>query len=414
MGQTIAEKILSRHAERTVQADEVVIVDVDATMASDTTAPLAIEAFEQMGGSDLADPEHTYLVIDHAAPAPNERIGNLHEKMRRFAKDKGCVLYDAGDGICHQLMVDNGHVQHGDLFVGADSHTCSYGALGAFATGVGSTDLAAIWRTGKTWLRVPRTLKIHIDGELQAGVQAKDLTLFVVGQLGIAGATYQAIEFCGPAVSRLGPGGRFTLANMAIEMGAKAGIVHPDGLELPVGIKPILPDPDAHYVQELHFNVADLSPQLSAPGSPDNVFDLNKYAGTPITYAFIGTCVNGRLEDLHTAVQVLNGERVAPGVRLVIAPASRDIFLQALADGTVEALSRAGATFIPSGCGPCVGTHNGVPGDGEIIISTANRNFTGRMGNPRADVFLGAPSAVAAAARTGQITDPTPFLEGAQ
>jgi len=410
MGQTITEKILSTHAGRAVHAGDMVVVDVDATMASDTTAPLAIQAFEQMGGDKLAQPERTFLVIDHAAPAPNERIGNLHELMRRFAKDQGCTLYDVGEGICHQLMVDNHHVHPGEIFIGADSHTCSYGALGAFATGVGSTDIAAIWRTGQTWLRVPESIKITIDGSLQAGVQAKDLTLFLVGQIGISGATYQAIEFCGPAVRSLSSGGRFTLANMAIEMGAKAGIVHPEGLTLSQPFTPIHPDEDAQYARSLHFDVSDLTPQVSIPGSPDKVFDLEQYEGTSVSYAFIGTCVNGRLEDLHTAARILDGKRVAPGVRLIIAPASRDIFLQALADGTVASLSRAGATFIPSGCGPCVGTHNGVPGDGETVISTANRNFTGRMGNPRAHVFLGAPSAVAAAAREGCITNPTRFL----
>ena len=411
MGQTIAEKILSRHAGRDVYRDDLVIVDVDAAMASDTTAPLAIKAFEAMGGQKVHDPKRTYLVIDHAAPAPNERIGNLHDMMRRFASAQDAVLYDVGDGICHQLMVDNQHVRPGEVFLGADSHTCSYGALGAFATGVGSTDLAAVWRTGKTWLKVPRTIKLEVSGKLRPGVQAKDLTLFLVGELGIAGATYQAIEFCGDGVAQLSPGGRFTLANMAIEMGAKVGIVHPEGLELPYDFEPVLPDEDAEYVRHLKYDVRELLPQVSAPGSPDNVADLRQHQGTQVSYAFIGTCVNGRLEDLHTAVKVLGGERVAPGVRFVIAPASREIFLQAVADGTVEALTRAGATFIPSGCGPCVGTHNGVPGNGETVISTANRNFKGRMGNPEAQVFLGAPSSVAAAARTGRITDPTPFLE---
>ncbi|HCP46691.1 MAG TPA: 3-isopropylmalate dehydratase large subunit [Deltaproteobacteria bacterium] len=411
MGQTLSEKILSHHAGRSVAAGELVVVNVDGSMASDTTAPLTIKAFEEMGGKQVHDPSRTCLVIDHAAPAPNERIGNLHELMRQFARDQGTVLYDVGAGICHQLMVDNVHVRPGELFIGADSHTCSYGALGAFATGVGSTDLAAVWRTGKTWLKVPQTIRVEVDGTLRPGVQAKDLTLFLVGELGISGATYQAIEFCGSGVEQLDLGGRFTLANMAIEMGAKVGLVHPEGLSLPYEFTPLRPDDDARYVRHLSYDVDDLAPQLSAPGSPDDVHGLERYAGTPITYAFIGSCVNGRLEDLHTAARVLRDAHIAPGVRLVIAPASRDIFLRALGDGTVAELTRAGATFLPSGCGPCVGTHAGVPGDGETVISTANRNFTGRMGNPRAHVFLGAPSSVAAAALTGRITDPTPFLE---
>jgi 3-isopropylmalate/(R)-2-methylmalate dehydratase large subunit len=412
MGQTLAEKIISAHAGRAVHADELVIVDVDAAMASDTTAPLAIKAFEEMGGKRVWNEDRAYLVIDHAAPAPNEKIGNLHELMRRFAREQGCVLYDVGDGICHQLMVERGHVRPGELFLGADSHTCSYGALGAFATGVGSTDLAAVWLTGKTWLKVPRTIRVEVTGRLRPGVSAKDLTLFLVGQLGIAGATYQAIEFAGEAIRHLSLGGRFTLANMAIEMGAKAGLVHPDGLSLPDAFTPLFPDPDARYARTLTYDAKGLLPVLAAPGSPDDVHELREYEGTKIDYAFIGTCVNGRLEDLRAAATVLGGKRVAPGVRLVVAPASRDVFLSALSDGTVEALTRAGATFIPSGCGPCVGTHNGVPGDGETVISTGNRNFKGRMGNPNARVFLGSPASVAAAALTGRITDPTPYLTG--
>lgn len=413
MGQTLAEKILSRRAGREVFADELVIVDVDAAMASDTTAPLAIQAFERMGGTRVFNPERTYMVIDHAAPAPNERISNLHEMMRKFAREQDCVLYDVGDGICHQLIVENQHVKPGEVFLGADSHTCSYGALGAFATGVGSTDLAAVLRTGKTWLKVPRTIKVEITGKLRPGVEAKDLTLFLVGQLGIAGATYQAVEFCGEGVSSLSMGGRFTLANMAIEMGAKVGLVHPEGLDLPYEYEALKPDEDANYVRTLRYDAGQMLPVVSTPGSPDNVAALSEHEGTEVQYCFIGTCVNGRLEDLHTAARVLGGERVAPGVRLVIAPASREVFLQAVTDGTVETLTRAGATFIPSGCGPCVGTHNGVPGNGETVISTGNRNFTGRMGNPKSRVFLGAPSSVAAAARTGRITDPTPFLKDA-
>ncbi len=409
-GQTLAEKILSSHAGRAVYAGDLVIVDVDAAMASDTTAPLAIQAFDAMGGTRVWNARRTYMVIDHAAPAPNETIANLHQMMRKFSREQNCVLYDVGDGICHQLMIDNQHVKPGELFLGADSHTCSYGAIGAFATGIGSTDLAAVLLTGKTWLKVPSTIKVEVTGKLRPGVFAKDLTLFLVGQIGISGATYQAIEFSGEAVAQLSLGGRFTLANMAIEMGAKVGIVHPHGLSLPYPFTQTLPDPDASYVRTLKYDARTLLPVVATPGSPDRVEPLSKHAGTKIHYAFIGTCVNGRLEDLHVAAQILGGKKLAEGVRLVIAPASRDIFVAAVADGTVEKLLRAGATFIPSGCGPCVGTHHGIPGDDETVISTANRNFKGRMGNPRALVFLGSPAAVAAAALTGCITSPAPYL----
>jgi len=411
-GQTIAEKILSAHAGKAVYADDLVIVDVDAAMASDTTAPLTLKAFQEMGGTRVWNKQRTYMVIDHAAPAPNEKIANLHEIMRKFSREQDCVLYDVGDGICHQLMIDNHHVKPGEVFLGADSHTCSYGAIGAFATGVGSTDLAAVLLSGKTWLKVPKTIKVEITGKLRPGVFAKDLTLFLVGQIGISGATYQAIEFCGEAVAQLPLGGRFTLANMAIEMGAKVGIVHPEGLTLPYAFTPTFPDADATYVRSLKYDARTFLPMVATPGSPDNVEDLVKHAGTKIEYAFIGTCVNGRLDDLQIAAKILGGKKLAPGVRLVIAPASRDIYIQAVADGTAETLLRAGATFIPSGCGPCVGTHNGVPGNGETVISTGNRNFKGRMGNPNSRVFLGSPASVAASALTGCITDPTPYLAG--
>lgn len=411
-GQTIAEKILSAHAGKPVYADDLVIVDVDAAMASDTTAPLALKAFAEMGGTRVWNKDRTYMVIDHASPAPNEKIANLHEIMRKFSREQDCVLYDVGDGICHQLMIDNQHVRPGEVFLGADSHTCSYGAIGAFATGVGSTDLAAVLLCGKTWLKVPKTIKVEITGKLRPGVFAKDLTLFLVGQIGIAGATYQAIEFCGEAVAQLSLGGRFTLANMAIEMGAKVGIVHPEGLTLPYAFTKVVPDADASYVRTLKYDAKTFLPVVATPGSPDAVEALSQHEGTKVDYAFIGTCVNGRLEDLQVAAQILGGKKLAQGVRLVIAPASRDIYIQAVADGTAEKLLRAGATFIPSGCGPCVGTHNGVPGNGETVISTGNRNFKGRMGNPNSRVFLGSPASVAAAALTGRITDPTPYLAG--
>ncbi len=406
-GLTIAEKILSQHTEGIARAGALIVADVDAVMASDTTAPLAIKAFEEMGGGRIWNPERCYFVIDHAAPAPNERIAALHTLMRNFAAEHGCPLYDAGAGICHQLMVEQGHVEPGMLFVGADSHTCTYGSLCAFATGVGSTDLAAVMHTGQIWMRVPQTIRIWVDGTLSPGLSAKDLTLAIVGRVGLSGATYHALEFAGPAIEQLTLSSRMTLANMAIEMGAKAGIVHPAGLDLPSEVtEGLLPDDDAVYLKTLRFDASSLLPQISRPHMPDQVTDLAEVVGTPVDVAFIGTCVNGRLEDLHAAAEVLEGKQIPATVRLMVAPASKEVFLEAMMDGTAQILTRAGATFLPSGCGPCVGTHNGVPGPQETVISTGNRNFRGRMGNPSASVYLASPTTVAASALAGHIIHP--------
>lgn len=403
--QTMAERLLTRRVGRPVYAGEVVIAPVDGAMASDTTAPLAIQAFEEMGGVRLWDPERFHLVIDHAAPAPNERIAELHGLMRRFATQQGCHLYEAGEGICHQLMIERRRVAPGELFVGADSHTCTYGAVGAFATGVGSTDLAAVMRTGALWLQVPESIKVTTRGRLPAGVSAKDLTLYLVGRLGISGATYAALELGGEAIEALRLDERMTLANMAVEMGAKAALIHPRGLKWAGGgeYPELEAEPGARYIAELELDVSALNPQVSLPGRPDLVTPLSSLGEIPISYAFIGTCVNGRIEDLRAAAEVLAGQRIPTHVRLLVAPASRDVFLEALQDGTAQTLTLAGATFLPSGCGPCVGTHNGVPSGGEVVISTGNRNFKGRMGNPRADVYLASPVVVAASALAGRI-----------
>ena len=409
--QTVAEKILSAHVGRPVQAGEIVVAPVDGVMATDATAPFAIRAFQEMGGVRLWDPERCSLVIDHATPAPNERVGNLHRLMREFHQAMGGYFYDVGEGICHQLMVEDARVRPGDIFVGADSHTPTYGAVNAFGVGVGSTDLAAVWLTGKIWLKVPETLRLELEGRLPKGITAKDLVLFLVGKLGIAGATYRAIEYTGAAVHTLSLASRMTLANMAAEMGAKTGLVDPTGLELPYPFTPVHPDAGARYAAIHRFHLADLRPMVAIPHSPDQVTPIDQVAGQPVHQAFIGSCTNARLEDLHMAAQVLAGKRIHSRVRLIIAPASRRVFNAALEDGTVQILSEAGATFITSGCGPCVGTHQGIPGDGEVVISSTNRNFRGRMGNPRALVYLASPAVVAASALTGAITDPAAILE---
>ena len=407
MPQTISEKILSAKVGYTVSAGQLCIVPVSGSMATDTTAPLAIKAFEDMGGTQLHNKHAFHLIIDHAAPAPNERIANLHNTMRQFATTQGCSLYDIGSGICHQVMVDNNKVLPGDIFVGADSHTPTYGALNAFAVGVGSTDLAAVMLTGRIWLKVPSSIKVNITGTMPTTLTAKDIVLQLIKILTISGATYQAVEYHGTVVENMTLSQRMVLCNMVAEMGAKTGICTPIGLPqsmLNNGGTFYTADADAAYTKVIEINVTNLLPQIAIPNSPDDVHDVAKYVGTKISYAFIGTCTNGRLDDLQAAAKILQGKKIAAGTRLVIAPASRLVLIEAIKDGTLQTLIEAGAAIINSGCGPCVGSHDGVPGNDEVVISTANRNFKGRMGNPNASIYLASASTVAASALHGEIT----------
>jgi 3-isopropylmalate/(R)-2-methylmalate dehydratase large subunit len=402
---TITEKILSAHCGKKVYAGELAVVHVDGIMASDTTAPYAIKAFQEMGGIKIWDVDKCTFVIDHASPAPNERIANLHKFMRDFAFEQNIRLFDIGEGICHQLIVEKDLVRPGQVFIGADSHTCTYGALNAFATGVGSSDLAAVMLTGKIWLKVPETIKVIYKGILPKNIVAKDLILALGKILGIDGATYQTIEFHGEVVEKLSLASRMTMANMAIEMGAKAGIFTPIGLEFSYEWTPTLPDKDAKYIRTIEIDVTNLKSQIALPNSPDNVHDIGHALGVPIQYAFVGTCTNGRLDDLHEVADILKGKKVAPTVRLLIAPASKQVFIDAMNDGTAQILMESGASFLPSGCGPCVGSHLGVPADNETVISAGNRNFKGRMGNPNSQVYLSSPAIVAKSALAGVISE---------
>lgn len=345
MGQTIVEKILSSHAGIEVRAGDLAIVKVDMAMATDATAPLAIQAFQKMNGKKPWDPEKMVFVIDHAAPAPNERIANLHKMIRDFASETGSVLYDVGAGICHQLMIDQGHVKPGDLVIGADSHSVTYGALGAFSTGVGSTDLAAVMLTGKTWLKVPETIRIELKGKLNSGVGAKDVILAVVGRLTMSGASYKSLEYTGSTVENLSLGERMTIANMAVEMGGKSGAIETCGLQLDDAFDPIEADADAQYAARHVIDVSSLRPKVSIPSSPDKVHDIDEVLGEKIDMAFIGTCTNGRLEDLHIAASILRGKKLAAGVRMIVTPASRTVLNEAMADGTLGILSEAGAAL---------------------------------------------------------------------
>ncbi len=417
MGQTIAEKILSNHSSTKASAGDLVLADVDFVMSQDGTAPLAINAFNNMGQEKVFDPKKVAMVIDHSAPSPIEGVSALHKTMREFAAKQGLNLYDIGCGVCHQLVPEQGHVVPGNLVVGADSHTCSYGALNVFSTGVGSTDCAAAMASGKLWFKVPPTIKINCNGTLPEGVFSKDLVLFLMGQLTADGATYKAIEFRGKTIDNLSVEARLTISNMAIEMGAKAGLMAADEktdawvkAHTDKPYETVSADDDAVYEQELSFDFSDLKPQIAKPHTVDNVAELDEVTGIQIHQGFIGTCTNGRLEDLKIAADILKKHPVSKDARLIVAPASREIYLQAMEEGIIQTLVEANAAVVTPGCGPCVGTHNGVPSDGENVISTANRNFKGRMGNTNADIYLASPATVAASVIRGKITDPRELL----
>lgn len=417
MGKTIAEKILSKKSGQDAFANDIVVADVDFRMGQDGTSPLAIRAYQAMNGKGIYAPESAALVIDHSAPSPLEGVSALHTLMREFARENGISLYDIGEGVCHQLIPEKGHVGPGSLVIGADSHTCTYGALNAFATGVGSTDLAAALISGKMWFKVPETIKFICHGKLPAGVYSKDLILFLINQVTADGATYMAAEYTGEAIQQLSVEARFTISNMAIEMGAKVGLMEADDKVMEwvhahsdKQFEAVSSDPDAEYFAIKEYDVSGLTPFVAKPHRVDNGVPVDEVAGTPIQQAVLGTCTNGRLEDLTIAAQILKGRKVHPDVRLIVAPASRQIYLDAIDTGVLKTLVQAGAAVVTPGCGPCVGTHNGIPSDGENVISTANRNFKGRMANNKAFIYLASPATVAVSAVKGEITDPREFL----
>ncbi len=417
MSQTIAEKILSKHSGREAYAGEIVIADIDYAMSQDGTTPLAIKAFRDMEMEAVWNPDKISLVIDHSAPSPSQQVSNLHEMMREFARKQEINVYDIGCGVCHQLMPEQGHVVPGDLVVGADSHTCTYGALNVFSTGIGSTDMAAVYSSGKLWFKVPETIKINVREELPEGVYSKDLILKIIGDMTADGATYMSAEFSGDAISSLSVDARMTVCNMAVEMGAKTGIMEADRkvmgyVEKHSGRKPdpVKADEDASYSREINVDASDLEPVIAKPHRVDNVVPLSQVEGLEIQEAYLGTCTNGRLEDLRIASEILEGKKVKNDVRFIVAPASKQVYLDAINEGILQILIGSGAAVVTPGCGPCVGTHNGVPADGEKVISTANRNFRGRMGNPEAFIYLASPATVAASAIRGEITDPRGML----
>jgi len=419
MGQTIAEKILSAHAEKKVSAGEICIAKVDFLMAQDGTAPLVIKAFEELGGDRVFNTEKICFVFDHSAPSPNMGVSSLHKLMRDFVKKYGIKKMEIGEGVCHVLMPEKGFLRPGQLVLGADSHTPTYGALNLMSCGVGSTDLAITMLTGKQWFRVPYSTKVVFYGKLKKGIFAKDMGLFMVKTLTARGAVYQSVEITGETINNLSMDGRFTIANLVTEIGGKNCVMGYDEkteqylkgfLEKGEKINPVSADRDASYTNTVELDASKLEPLIAKPHTVDNVCTVEEIKGTKINQAFIGTCTNGRLEDLAIAAKILKGRKVHGDVRTIITPGSRKIYLEAMEKGYIKVFMESGCCVTNPGCGPCVGTHQGIPANGEVVISTANRNFKGRMGNPEAFIYLASPATVAASAIKGEISDPREFL----
>jgi len=408
---TISEKIFSRASGKDVKADDFTMAKIDYAMAHDGTSILAVRAFKAMEVNSVWDPSRIIIPFDHLVPANNESTATLQFNIRKWVLEQGIEhFYDVGSGICHQVLPEQGFALPGKLIVGADSHSCTYGAFGAFGTGVGATDMAEIFATGELWFKVPQTIKVTSHGSLNNMITAKDLVLHIVGKVGADGATYKAMEFYGQTISELSISGRMTLCNMAIEMGAKAGIVPADKITFDYlqdraaeEYEPVYADEDANYIKDFQINASDLEPQVALPHQVDNVVSVSEVPKTKVDQVFIGTCTNGRLEDLELAAKVLKNEKVA--VRTIIIPASREVMKEALVNGTLATLLEAGATIGMPGCGPCLGGHMGVIAPGEVCVSTSNRNFRGRMGTG-GYIYLASPATAAASAITGYITDP--------
>ena len=413
MGQTIAEKILSQHAGHNVKAGELCIAKVDVAAVQDGTGPLMVQEFKKLGKKSLANPSRCILFIDHASPSPRKELSNTHMVLREFAKETGAVLSETGCGVCHQRLVES-FVNPGEILVGADSHTCTSGALGAFATGMGSTDIAVAMAFGKTWMKVPQTFKILVNGEFQKGVYAKDLILHLIGMIGADGATYKALEFHGSTIKNMTMADRFTLANMAVEAGAKAGLFVTDE-KTKAYLKEmgredkfvqIKPDDDAVYERIIEIDASKLEPTVACPHTVDNTKPARDLKNVKVNQVFIGTCTNGRIEDLRVAAKILKGKQINPDVRLIVVPASKTVYKQAIDENLLSVFVDAGASILAPGCGPCVGVHAGVLGDGEVCLATQNRNFQGRMGNTKGFIYLSSPAVAACSAINGYITDP--------
>jgi 3-isopropylmalate/(R)-2-methylmalate dehydratase large subunit len=413
VGKTLAEKILSAKSGVDAKAGDIVIAQVDLAFFQDTTGPLAARQFIAGKFRGVAKGTRAAQFIDHAAPSPVKDMSNDHMFLRQFSRDMGLMLSDVGEGACHQLVAEK-FARPGDLIVGTDSHTVTAGGLGAFACGMGSTDGAVAMGLGKNWFRVPETILVECNGEFPPLVSAKDLILYLIGKIGADGATYASLEFSGSAMGCMSVSDRLTVSNMAVEAGAKVGLFPSDEITGEYlasqgrggEYKPLNPDQDAVYRQTIGIDVSKLEPVVAKPHTVDNMAYAKDLQGVKIHQVYIGTCTNGRLEDLAIAANLIQGRKVNPGTRLVIAPASRKVFLDAMQAGYIQTLVNAGAAIVTPGCGACLGVHQGVLGDKENCLSTANRNFKGRMGNPESFVYLASPATAAATAIRGVITDP--------
>jgi 3-isopropylmalate/(R)-2-methylmalate dehydratase large subunit len=414
MGQTFVEKVLARRAGLdSVVPGQIVTVRPDKLLTHDNTAAISRQ-FRKIGVDRVADPNMNVIVLDHVTPAANETYATNHKITREFVAEQGIsAFYDIGEGICHQVLPEKGHAWPGAVIVGSDSHTPTHGAFGAFSAGIGRTEAAAVMATGQIWLRVPESLRIVVNGKLPARVSAKDVILHIIGDVRADGANYCSVELTGETIRHMSVASRMVLTNMAAEMGAKNSVVEPDDKtrawlqgRVTNDYEEIHADPDATYARVIEYDASGLLPQVARPHTVDNVVAAKELAGTPINQALIGTCTNGRLEDLETAADILRGKHIASNVRLLVLPASREVLLAAIERGIVSDLVTAGATLLNPGCGPCLGAHEGCMAPGEVTMSTANRNFKGRMGSKEAFIYLGSPATVAASALTGVITDP--------
>jgi len=412
----IFEKILARASGRPeTKPGDIVDARIDVAMIHDLTGPMTVQSWNKIGLAKVWDPSRIVVIFDHLVPPSTEQAAKVQNEVRKFVAEQGIPnFYEMGrGGVCHQVMPEKGHVRPGELIVGADSHTVTYGAFGAFATGIGSTEMAAVFATGKLWFRVPKAIKIQARGTLGEFVMGKDLVLDVIGKLGISGANYRGLEFTGEAVDRMSIDGRMTLCNMSIEAGAKAGIVLPDHRTInylqgraKASFTPIVSDQGAAYERELVLDAAALGPQVALPSSLEQIRPVEEVVGTKVDQGFVGSCTNGRIEDYRVAARILRGKKIGRNVRLIITPASQEVYRQCLREGLLETFIESNAIVTNPGCGSCIGIHLGVLGPGDVCISSSNRNFIGRMGSVEAKIFLASPATVAASMLRGEITDP--------
>ncbi len=411
---TIAEKILARASgKKKVIPNEIVMARVDVAMSHEN-ADVVLKSFREIGVNRVWDSEKIVILFDHRIPAESEKTATTHKRVREFVKEQGIKnFYDLKEGICHQILPEFGHCRPGEVLVGTDSHTTTHGAFGTFATGIGGTEMAGVWATGELWLKVPESFKIVVLGKFQKYVSAKDLILYIIGKLKADGADYKSVEFCGPAINDMSIASRMVLTNLSMEMGAKNAFVLPDEKTVEFvrartkkEFEVVLPDKDAEYLQVFEFDVNGLEPQIACPHTVDNVKSVREIAGLKVHQVLIGSCTNGRLEDLKIVAEILEGRVVHPDVRLLIIPASRGVYLQALKAGYIEIFLKAGALILNPGCGPCLGAHQGLLAPGEVCLSTTNRNFKGRMGSPESFIYLASPATAAISAVKGEITEP--------